>query len=256
MRFGVCAGVAHAPLLSQCGYDFIELSASADLQPESDEASWAVKRREIETMPLPAEAFNSFVRIGKIVGPDVDSDRLRKYVFAALARAAQVGGSVIVFGSGGARNIPEGWTLEQAHRQLAEFLNFCGDACERSGVKVVIEPLCRAECNIINLVSEGAALAREIGRPGVMNLADTYHMEAEGEALKAMVDSADVLAHVHTADSGRLWPGSGSYDHAALFAALKQANYDKRISIECAWQDEIDEHAASALAHLKRAMVL
>jgi len=254
MRFGVCTEIGYAPLLARSGYDFIELSVSGDLMPESDESTWTAKRNEIEGMPLPVEVFNSFVRIRKIVGPNVDREGLYAYVNRAFSRAAQVGGSLIVFGSGGARAIPDGWPAEQAHRQMIDFLNCCARVFEKTGIKVAIEPLCRAECNMINLVSEGAALAREVASPGVMNLADTYHMEAETEPLTAIIANADVLAHAHTADTGRLWPGSGGYNHTALFAALGQASYDKRLSIECSWDGGIEEHAAPALAYLKESL--
>ena len=252
MRFGVCAGIETAEALAEAGYDYIELSVAGDLVPEEDSEAWAEKRKASAAMPLLPEAYNSFVRSGKIVGPDADFERLRRYVHTALTRAAEVGGAVIVFGSGGARQIPDGFPKAETDRQLRDFLNLCGEASAKTGVVVVIEPLCKAECNNINLVSEGAKWARTMGLPGVRNLADTYHMEMENEPLSAILESADVLAHVHTADTGRLAPGTGTYDHAALFAALKSANYDARLSIECNWNGKFAEQIGPALEHLKR----
>ena len=101
MRFGVCAGIQSAQVLFQYGFDYIELAVASDLDPDS--ADWYPIRREIESMPLPVEAFNSFIRTGKLVGPCVNIEWLRCYVNTALTRAAQVGGSIIVFGSGGVR---------------------------------------------------------------------------------------------------------------------------------------------------------
>ncbi|HZP82316.1 MAG TPA: sugar phosphate isomerase/epimerase family protein [Chthonomonadaceae bacterium] len=252
MRFGVCASPAQARLLADAGYDYIELAAGNDLLPEEDDAAWAEKRRAIEALPLLPETFNLFVRGLKIVGPEADSTRLRRYVERILARAAQVGGQIIVFGSGGARNIPDGFPQEQAQRQIETFLGYCADASDRTGVVVAIEPLRRVESNILNLVSEGAALARRIARPGVRALADTFHMEAENEPLSVLAASADVLAHTHTADTGRLAPGTGSYDHIAFFRALRAAHYDARLSIECGWKDFAAE-IGPALAHLRSA---
>ena len=252
MRFGVCAGIETAEALAEAGYDYIELSVAGDLVPDGDAAAWSEKRKDIAAMPLLPEAYNSFVRSGKIVGPDADFDRLRRYVMTALTRAAEVGGAVIVFGSGGARQIPDGFPKAEADRQMRDFLHLCGEASTETGVAVVIEPLCKSECNNINLVSEGAAWARTIALPGVRNLADTYHMEREEEPLAAIIESADVLAHVHTADTGRFAPGTGTYDHAALFAALKSANYDDRLSIECNWNGKFAEQIGPALAHLKK----
>ncbi len=253
MRFGVCAGSETAGQLAAAGYDYIELSVAGDLIPDEDAGAWNEKRRALETLPLRAEAFNSFVRTGKIVGPDADFDRLRRYVTTALERAAQIGGKIIVFGSGGARNLPDGFPRETALRQLRDFLALCADASDTTGVIVAIEPLQRAESNVINLVSEGAELAREVGRPGVKNLADTFHMEREGEPVSAIVASADVLVHTHTADTDRNAPGTGTYDHTAFFRALRAARYDAHLSIECGWQGRFAEQIGPALAHLKAA---
>jgi len=252
MQFGVCAGMDKAAMIASAGYDYIELSVGRDLMADEDETAWAETRRKIADLPLPVEAFNAFIRQGKIVGPDVDLPALRRYVDTALARAQEVGGKIIVFGSGGARNVPEGWERERAGAQLAEFLHVCADASERTGVIVVIEPLNKAESNILNTVAEGAALARRVGRAGVRNLADSYHMEKDNDPLSAIVESADVLAHVHTADTDRSAPGTGLYDHAALFRALRAANYDARLSIECRWKD-FESEIGPALMHLKRA---
>jgi len=256
MRFGVCAEIAAARSLARSGYDYIELSVASDLLPESETAEWAKIRRKINAMPIRPEAFNSFVRTCKIVGPEAQPDRLKRYVLTALKRANQVGGSIIVFGSGGAREIPEDYPHDMARKQLLDFLSYCGDASDRYGVVVVIEPLCKQECNSINLVSDGAKLVRAVNRPGVRNLADTYHMEAECEPVSAIVADRDVLAHVHTADSGRFAPGTGTYDHVALFSAIRNAGYDKRVSIECNWNRQFEALMEPALQHLKEAQVL
>ena len=252
MQFGVCGGINQAATLASAGYDYIELSVAGDLIPDEGEAAWAEKRALIEALPLPARAFNSFVRTGKIVGPDADPARLERYVHTALARAAQVGGKIIVFGSGGARNVPEGVRREDARAQLLQFLGWCADAHEKTGVVVVIEPLNTGESNILNTVAEGAEYARAVGRAGVRNLADTYHMEKDGEPLDAIVRDADILAHTHTADTGRFAPGTGTYDHAAMFRAFRQAGYDARLSIECSWRD-FQSEAPAALSHLRDA---
>ncbi len=235
MRLGVCTSVENAQLVADAGFDYMELSVFGDLAPDDDD--WAERRRAIEKMPLPVEAFNSFVRTGKIIGPEADPVRLRRYVNTALARAAEVGGKIIVFGSGPARNIPDGFPQSEVNRQLNDFLGYCADASDSTGVTVVIEPLSPKESNIINLVSEGAAIARQIGRSGVQNLADTYHMAESDEPLSAIVASADVLAHVHTADTARVAPSFGSFDFALLFDTLREAGYDARVSVECNFKD-------------------
>ncbi len=251
MRYGVCTGVGNAMILHEAGFDYIELSVAGDLVPEESDEIWNEKRDKIERMPLPVEAFNSFIRSGKITGPEADLDRLRRYVTSALARAAEVGGEIIVFGSGGTREIPEGFSREKAVNQTLDFLNICADVSDHTGVVVAIEPLTKQECNFINLVSEGTSLVNQLSRKGVRVLADTYHMEQEQEPLNAIIDAGPLLAHVHTADTGRYAPGTGGYDHAALFRALALAHYDKRVSVECSFNNALDTQAVRSIMHLR-----
>ena len=252
MRFGVCAGPEQADVLAEAGYDFIELAVAGHVM-NVDEAGWPETRRQLLALSLPPETFNSFVRTGKITGPDVDFDGLTRYVQTALFRVAEIGGKIIVFGSGGARNVPEGFDRETAKRQMRDFLSLCADVSDQTGVVVAIEPLCRAESNIINWVSEGAEWARQIGRPGVRDLGDTYHMEQEGEPPSALVEARDVLAHIHVADDGRLAPGTGAYDYVSLFGALRDARYDARVSIECRFCPDFAGEVTQALMHLRTA---
>ena len=256
MRFGVCTGAGNASIVAATGWDYIELGVAGELIPEADGAAWAERKSALLALPLPCETFNLFVpKHLKITGPDVNQAALTHYVRTALTRAAEVGGKVIVFGSGGARQLPEsGWSAAQAHAQLLWFLNQCADAHETTGVIVAIEPLNRAECNVLHTVAEGAALAREVGRAGVKNLADTYHMEHNGEPLTEILASADCLAHVHTADTERKAPGMGNFAHSALFRTLKDAGYDARVSIECSFTEgRFEAELGQALAHLKAA---
>lgn len=253
MRFGVCAGVEKAEVLACIGYDFIELSVAGDLMRYEDEAAWQPAAARLNALPLPVHSFNSFIRTGKIVGPDADYNYLYHYVYTALERAAEIGGEIVVFGSGGARNVPDGFMPDEASEQLLAFLNLCADASDEMGVTVVIEPLQKAESNIINRVSEAALLVRHIARPGVRALGDTFHMEREDEPLSALVDARDVLSHVHVADTDRRAPATGVYDYVALFRALKEAGYDGRVAIECSWGEDFAGEAAQALDKLKAA---
>ena len=249
MRFGVCGNIDQAKTLADSGFDYIELSVQAALQPRLSEGDWKPLREAIDAMPLRPEAFNVFVPGDlKIVGPAVDVAALGDYAWTALERAAQVGGSVVVLGSGGARGIEDGWPQERAEEQLARFLHQCADAAERFGVTVSLEPL-GLECNLIRSVRDGAALVRQVNRPGLKNLADTWHMDAIDEGLVEIVASGNVLAHAHTAGDGRRGPAA-DHDFAPLLIALKSAGYDARLSLECSWTDLALE-APTALAALR-----
>jgi sugar phosphate isomerase/epimerase len=252
MKFGVCAGVDKAKVLAEAGYDYIELPVGS-VMPEAEEAVYNQRRKELLACPLVPEAFNSFLPGDlKIVGPAVDTQRVRRYLANALKRVSEVGGQVLVFGSGGARNVPEGFSRQRAWSQLVEFLHMAADQADASGVTLAAEPLNRSECNIINTVPEAVALAEDVNRPPVRVLADLYHISEDQEPLDNVLKAGTLLAHVHVADTGRFYPGSGSYDYSGFFGRLKQIGYNARTSAEGRWTD-FDSEVAKALPFLRDA---
>ena len=115
---------------------------------------------------------------------------------------------------------------------------------------LAVEPLRRAESNVLNSVREAAAFVRERGIADARVLADLYHMQEEGEDLGALDDSADLLAHTHVADSGRTPPGQGDWDLEGFLERLRTVGYTGACSIECIWSDFAAE-APAAVAHMR-----
>ena len=250
-RFGCCASADRAEAVARAGFDFIELPAAGTLQADADGDDFAPALSMLEHLPIPAEAFNVFLPGDlKIVGEAVDKERIRRYVHHAMDRASAVGGKVMVFGSGGARRVPEGFDPLEALAQIAEFLSIVGPEAERFDVAIAIEPLNQGETNIINSVTEGLELAETVDHPSIRVLADLYHMEVEREPLDNVLPVGDRLAHVHVADTGRFSPGTGEYDTIGLFRRLKQIGYTGRVSIECTWRD-FEAEAPASLAFLR-----
>lgn len=238
MRFGCCTSPEMGDVLARAGYDYIELSVSRHLQPEKDEEEWAPLCQAIETQPLPVEAFNTLLPPDlKVTGPAVDEERISRYLDVAFERAARLGGRLIVFGSGRARNIPEGFPREKAWQQLLSFVRKAGDKAARVGMVVCIEHLNRGESNVLNDLNEALRLAMEADHPQVKVLADLYHIIREEEPMEHVVAAGGRLTHIHVADTDRGPPGTGSYPYPAFFSALQQIGYDGRCSIECRWED-------------------
>ena len=252
MRIGLCVPREQLRIAADSGADFAELSVATDLIPDRPESEFRAIRDRLLASPVPVEAFNSFVRQWRIVGPDVDRHALAAYVETALLRAAQVGGKVIVLGSAGARNVPDGFPREKALEQIVDFLGLCSESSTRHGVVVAVEPLCRAESNILNTVAETDRLVLSAALPGVGALADTFHMEQEGEPLSAIGDAAPRILHVHTAGRGRKAPGPGDDRHAALFDVCRSLAPEVRLSVECSW-DDWETESRMAVAHLSGA---
>ncbi len=236
--------------LAATGYDFAEMTVGLAMTPPG---SFPELAEIVRVSRIPVLAFNGFIPAQlPLVGPARDVSRIRAYLAEACVRMAELGGKLVVFGSGAARRVPDGYSQTVARAELVEFLQLASEAAAPHGIVVVVEPLNKEETNIIHTVADGLALAAQAGQPNVLGLADTYHMEMEKEPVDVLVPLAARLGHVHVADDCRLAPGTGAYDYARLRECLKEGDYCGGISIECRWGD-FKEEAPQALSVLRHA---
>jgi sugar phosphate isomerase/epimerase len=240
MKIGMCSELMNAPLVAGAGFDYIESATSAlALASEGDfrEMAKAVFRSGIV-----AEAFNVMLP-GKfhLTGPAADLDPVREYLELGFRRMAELAAVIQVFGSGGARNVPEGWPMERAAEQLVGFLNLAAPLEAKHDIFIPIEPLNPGECNIINTVEDARALAEMAGLPNIGVLADWYHMAKQQESPAGILAAGKTLLHCHLANpEGRRFPlpGDGA-DYSAFFGSLRQIGYTGRVSVEAGGtQDE------------------
>ena len=238
MQFGVCCDPAMTGCAATAGYDFAEWSVGALLKPREPQGAFLAALEAVRGAKLPFPVVNCFVPADlKITGPDVDRSELLKYVATAFERAELAGVETIVFGSGGARRIPEGFSSEAAHDQLVWFGSMVAPVARRHGVTVVVEPLNSMECNVLTTVRECAALVREVDHPGLRLLVDAYHLLRDNDSCEDIVANGDLFAHVHIATvANRLAPGAEPCDFVPFFNALTRAGYNGRVSIEATIQ--------------------
>lgn len=265
MRFGCCAGVDKIQAIQDAGYDYVELTVGT-VMPESPESEYAPVRDKIKSFKIKPEAWNVLLPGGiKVTGPEVDLYRVERYLRTAFARIADLGGKVVVFGSGGARKVPDDFPVDEARKQILEFLAVLGNVAGENGITIAIEPLNKKETNIINSVAEGMEYVEAINHPNIKCLADYYHIDEENEPLSDVTDAGSDIVHVHTADTGRYSPGiheygpkelidsfegKPAYDHIAFFKTLRGIDYDARISVEGRWSN-FDTDVKKALDYLK-----
>ncbi|MGO4538079.1 sugar phosphate isomerase/epimerase family protein [Paenibacillus sp. 2TAB19] len=247
--FGWCKGIDEAETLRSLGFDYIECTLTS-LMLENQSEFEKVLPKFIDS-PLPPLAFNVFFPNGlHVVGPDTDSERIRRYVSRAASALNRIGARTVVLGSGRARHVPDGWDRGRAEEQFSQLLGWMGDEFDGTGVTVAIEPLNRKETNLVNSVAEAVVFARQANRRSIQVLADFYHMDEENEPLDTLVEHKDWLAHIHLADTGRLSPGTGQYPYGPFLESLKKAGYSGLISAECN-TNHPEEELPAALAFMK-----
>ena len=246
LAIGICTGIANAAVLKAAGADFVEENVQNFLRPEQPDFT-------VPPAALPVRAANCFLPAAlKCVGPAVDLPRLVRYAGSAFQRARQAGIEIIVFGSGGARQLPDGFSKSKAEEQFVAFLREIGPLAGQHGVTVVIEPLNRAECNFINSVPEGAALVTACNHPNIQLLADFYHMLHDGQTPDDIRRHGPLLRHVHIAEKEkRTAPGIAGDDFHPFLKALDLVKYRGAISIEANWGD-LPAEAGRAVVELHR----
>lgn len=254
MRYGVCVDPDKASVVAAAGFDFIELNVQGHLKTMDEELVFLAELARIKSAPLPAIAANSFVPGSlKITGPEpADPAVLEAYARRAFGRAQAAGVRSVVFGSGGARRIPEGFDRGKAWEQLVQFGKMIGAAAKPHGVTVVVEPLneTRGECNVLTSIGESGQYVRDVDHPNVMLLVDGYHWGLDNDSYDDLVANASLLRHVHIATiEHRLPPGFEPCDFSDFFRALKVGGYDGPVSIEAKW-DNVDEQVEQAYAVL------
>lgn len=244
-------GLGEAADLKAAGYDFCENSVSAFLIPDKDDAAWAEQKEKIlaENKILKTVSCNGFLPgTFRLTGPEPTHEAALEYAMRACRRADEVGLDYIVFGSGAARKIPDGFDHAEGRRQFVDFCRKLAAAMEAAGcrVTIVLEPLNWKETNLLNYVREGAEIVDEIGSDRIRLLADLYHMCAGGEKAEALVAAGRRLRHVHVADPTRQYPGFSSADLSPYFRALDAAGYSDGVSIESGWPGG-DDYAKARL---------
>lgn len=254
MQYGVCIDPGMAPVVAAAGFDFIELNVQGHLRTLDEELIFLEELSRIKAAPLPAIAANSFLPSSlKITGPEpADWATLEAYVKRAFGRAQAAGVSTIVFGSGGARRIPDGFDRDKAWQQLVMFGKMTGKAARPHNITVVVEPLneTRGECNVLTTIGESAQYVRDVDHPNVMLLVDSYHWGLDNDSYDDLVGSTSLLRHVHIATiEHRLPPGFEPANFSDFFRALQVGGYDGPISIEAKW-DNVEAQAEKAYAAL------
>lgn len=254
IKVGFCTPLANIEAAKAAGFDYVEL-ATSEVAALSD-ADFEQTAARIKNARIATPAANLFLPATvKVTGPAINQAEQMAYVRKAFTRLSRLGTEIVVFGSGGARNVPDGFPKDQAFQQLVEFGRRIAPEARARGITIAIEAQRREETNIINSSAEGLDLVNAIGDPNFQLMIDFYHLASEKEDPSIVTRAGAHIRHLHTANpDGRVFPRKWEeYNYAPFYAALRQIGYDKRISVEASTKD-LPTDAPLAIALLRRAL--
>jgi D-psicose/D-tagatose/L-ribulose 3-epimerase len=253
IKLGVCAPTRELDAVIAYGFDYIEPAAASGAA--LSEARFRAFKTKLMASPIRCECYNSFIRRKdlRVVGDNVNWDALRKYLDHTLGRCRQLGGSSVVWGSAGSRNVEPGYSREKAWSQIKDFLGRAGEIARRHHMIIAIEPLRHQESNIINTGAEALKLVHEVNHPNIKMIIDYYHMRVENENPDIVWKARKEIVHFHFANPhGRLWPKSPAEDpvYGEFFKLVKKIRFRGGISIE--GRGSLAQDATASLAFFRQ----
>ena len=238
VRVGYCGPLKDIDAVKAAGFDYMEVRVSeVAALSDTDFEQVAAKFRQVG---LPVLSANLFIPADiKVTGPAIDKERQMEYVRRALDRVSRLGVTLVVFGSGGARRVPEGFSHDEAFQQLVDFGKRIAPVARAHNITIAIEPLRRQETNIVNNTTEALAWVNAVNDPNIQLMIDFYHFSVEKEDPSNILKVKDHLRHLHMANpNGRVMPLHwDEYNYAPFFAVLRQIHYDRLISLEASTKD-------------------
>lgn len=228
--------------LQNIGYDYCELCVGI-LKPLEMNMSEVSIIKKLRNLSFDVSHYNSFLPMKyKIISKKRNNEILSKYVNEVFERVKQAGGSSIGFGSAYARMAPYGYTKKEIREDIISFLNMCLVYADKYDIELNIEPLNKKETNTINTVAEAIEIAKIINHPRLGVLIDSFHMLSDSDDYTQISKEDFVyINHVHIAGKHRKSPKEFEIYHVNFINWLKEMGYDKKISIECLFDNFIDE---------------
>ncbi|MEA1784894.1 sugar phosphate isomerase/epimerase family protein [Arenibacter sp. GZD96] len=253
-EIGIAEYVKNDSLVAAIGFSCMLESVSRLVSPITvTDAQFEANKAMLRQMKTPMYAFNIFIPATlKVVGPTVDENAVLSYVEKLMQRLTETNTKVIVWGSGGSRNLPEGWDKRVAFQQIIAIGKKIALLGEKYGITVALESLNTTECNFINSVKEALYVVKKVDHPNLRLTVDIYHMLKDNEHPKIIYKTKKYLFHVEIAErEGRTPPGVAGTDFKPYLRPMAAMGYQNKIIIE-AYYDDLAEIGKMTKDYLQR----
>lgn len=253
LSIGICTDLYSLPDVASLGFDYVELPL--DALAALTEGEFIELCKYVNAAGIRVDACNRMLPEDlTITGARVSATALHGYLAHALKRARLLGVKIVVLDSPRARAVPDGLDVPFAWRQLGNFLRLAQGHAKESGVTLAIEPIRKAECDLMNLVGEATLIAGLLQLDNVAVAAHSGHMAMASEPVSALRRAGRLLRHVHLENAltrALPMPGDGE-DYRRLFRALGDIGYAGGVSVCGAITDAFADDAARSLQYIRQ----
>lgn len=154
------------------------------------------------------------------------------------------------------RGLPARDELGASFQRLVEIMQRIAGYARSLGVDLLIEPQNREEFPFIYSTAEGVELVKQVNRPNVGLMLDTFHMLVESEDMVASIEQAmPYLRHIHLLDKDRNPPlqSSVEIDLTSIMRTLRRNNYTHYLSVPLV-RNQGDQATIEAARYLQMVM--
>jgi sugar phosphate isomerase/epimerase len=243
-EIGIASDLKNDSLLYALGYrDLVESIAKLFSPKAVSEEQFQKNLIQIKGLRMNIYAVNIFIPGElKLVGPDVNQKAIMEHAKVVFERCKRADINMIVWGSGGARRIPDGFDREKAKAQFIDIASKVSKLAGEYNILIVLENLNSTETNFINTVKEAYEIVKTVDHPQFRLCADIYHMLMDQESPEIILKTKKYLVHCDIAERlNRRPPGINKEDFRPYLRALKQAGYNRKIVLECRWENFAEE---------------
>jgi sugar phosphate isomerase/epimerase len=192
-------------------------------------------------------------------GPDAGlRQKTESYMEALIDLCADLGGSVMVFGSPKQRAVTGNDAWLDVWQRSVEIFSRLAEKAKPKNVTIAFEPLAaRDGCNFINTMAEGTLLVEAVNSPAFKLHLDVKAMHAgdcRPVADTIRLEGGKHLKHFHANDPNLRGPGMGEMAFEPIAHALKDVKYNGYVSVEVFdFTPGAEQTAEISLKTLKRA---
>ena len=217
--------IAPTKVFLESPYDNLEIATN-----------WAKELKNQYNFSIPSMQSIWYGRTEKIFGSSEERRSLISYTKKAINFAAAIECGNLVFGCPRNRNIPDGKTSEGAvafFREIADYALKKGTVIGLEANPVIYNT------NFINSTKSALNLIKEINSPGFKLNLDVGTMVYNQEKVDILKENVCLINHVHISEPG-LKPITERPLHSELYKVLKEAGYNRYVSIEMGNNESID----------------
>lgn len=250
MRIGCFGSCSQLPIIKSAGFDCAELDFCE--LTDMDETTYQVFRTEAVNSGLGFDVFSGLIPLTeRFHKPGFDLDYWLSHTEKGAKRAAELGCTMIPFGAGKCRSIPQDYDSAAASARVADIVRSFSEVFSKYGIELVIEPLGPANSNFLNNLPEVKDFLTRVNHSNCASMCDLRHMYKSGEDFCNLTKYKAIVKHAHIdypEGMERYFPlPEDGYDYLPYLQALKNSGYDKILTVEATAvrKDFADEATAS-----------